>query len=340
MKPMLRTAAIGALALGLAAGVHAAEKIKMATIAPGSSAYLVMTTMASLVNQSQKNYEISVDATGPATKHIIEMARGQLDMVMTSPTVYAFMKSGKAMYQKLSAAPELSKNVGLVFWFPYGAYHTVVYADSGMEKLEDIRGKRVFLGPPGGGAWNAAMQWIKANTGMEPGKDYENVKAGWSAALQGFQDRQFDVFVTGGIPPYPQVEQLALTSKLRILGLTKAQVDAATPAQLAPTKVMGRSLDRIPVGTYGKGVVNEEDVYTLGAVVGVCARLDLSDEAVYQITRTFWENLPKAAEKAAYMKRVTKDYAVREGGLPLHPGAARYYREIGLPIPAGSMPAS
>ncbi|UCE31313.1 MAG: TAXI family TRAP transporter solute-binding subunit [Burkholderiales bacterium] len=340
MRPVLRTAAAGALALGICAGAFAAEKIKMATIAPGSSAYLVMTTMASLVNQAQKDYELSVDATGAATKHMIEMARGQLDMVMVSPTIYAFMKNGTAMYKKLAAAPELSKNIALVYWFPYGAYHTIVYADSGIEKLEDIRGKRVFLGPPGGGAWNAAMQWIKATTGMEPGKDFENVKAGWSAALQGFQDRQFDVYVTGGIPPYPQVEQLALTSKLRIIGLSKSQVDAATPAQLAPTRVQGRQLDRIPAGIYGDGVVNKEDVYTLGSVVGVGARLDLSEETVYRITKAFWESLPDAAEKATYMKRVTKEYAVREGGLPLHPGAARYYREIGLDIPAGSMPRS
>ena len=79
---------------------------------------------------------------------------------------------------------------------------------------------------------------------------------------------------------------------------------------------------------------------TWGEVVGVGARLDLNEETVYRITKAFWENLPQAVEKAAYMKRVTKEYAVRDGGLPLHPGAARYYREIGLDIPAGSMPRS
>ena len=86
-------------------------------------------------------------------------------------------------------------------------------------KPADIKGKTVFLGPPGGGAWAAATNWVKILTGYEPDKDFENVKASWSSALQGFQDRQFDVYVTTGIAPFPQVEQLALTSKLRLLGL-------------------------------------------------------------------------------------------------------------------------
>ena len=93
----------------------------MATIAPGSSAYLVMTTMASIVNRAQDELEISVDATGAATKHIVELAQGKLDLVMTSPTVFFLMSTGGAMYTNLEAAPELSKNVGLIFWFPYGA---------------------------------------------------------------------------------------------------------------------------------------------------------------------------------------------------------------------------
>ena len=84
----------------------------MATIAPGSSAYVVMTSMASIVNNSQNEVEISVDATGAATKHIVEMAQGKLDMVATPPTVYMFMSTGKAMYRKLENAPELAKNAG------------------------------------------------------------------------------------------------------------------------------------------------------------------------------------------------------------------------------------
>ncbi|MCI5076966.1 TAXI family TRAP transporter solute-binding subunit [Oricola sp.] len=334
MKHLTRMALAGLATVAMTTGAFAAEKLKMATIDPGSSAYLVMTTMANIVNEAQDDYEITVDATGAATKHMVEVASGKIDLCMVSPTVYHFMKTGKAMYSKLSKAPELSENLGLIYWFPYGAYHVVTYADSGMEKLEDIKGKKVFLGPPGGGAWNTANAWIASMTGYKAGEDYENVKASWGAALQAFQDRQIDVYINGGIPPYPQIEQLALTSKLRILGPTQAEVDAASDDMLAPTRGMGRSLDVIPAGIYGEGVVNEEDVFEVGSTVGVGVRMDLSEDTVYEITKAFWEGLPEVQKTTPFMRKVTLDGLTTSTNMPLHPGAIRYYKELGIDIPA------
>ncbi|SFQ07960.1 TAXI family TRAP transporter solute-binding subunit [Tranquillimonas alkanivorans] len=324
------------LAAALAAGAAQAEDLKMSTIAPGSSAYLTMSTMASIVNQEQDAHDLTVDATGAATKHQIDLAEGKIDFAMTSPTVHHLLKNQLAMYQKLDSAPELAERLRLVFWFPYGQYHVLTYAEDGMESLEDIRGKRVFLGPPGGGAWNAAKSWIEAQTGMVPGEDYENFKGSWSSALQAFQDKQVDVYIAGGIAPFPQVEQLAATSDLRILGPTPEEFEQQTDEQRAPTEVRGRELGIIPAGVYGEGVVNEQDVATLGAVVGVSTRADLDPEIVYEVTKAFWEGAEGRREDTPWLENVTLDYAVREGGLPLHPGAQRYYEEVGLEIPEGS----
>lgn len=337
MKHWQKSALAGIAVLALGSSAWGAETLKLATIQPGSSAYLTMSTMATLVNQQQDAYEITVDATGAATKHMVDLAEDKLDFCMTSPTVFSFMQKGGAMYQKLANAPELSKNLRLVFWFPYGAYHVITYAADGMTSLNDIKGKRVFLGPPGGGAWNAAKGWIEAQTGMVPGEDYENFKGSWSSAFQAFQDHQVDVYINGGIPPFPQVEQLAATSKLRILGPTKAEVDAETADQLKPTKAPGRMLDVIPASAYGDGVANTEDVYTLGSVVGVATRADLDADTVYKITKAFWQGVEKGRENTPWLKNLTLDYAVQEGGMALHPGAERYYKEVGVTIPAGSM---
>lgn len=337
MRHWIRTAvAVGTLAA--ASGTWAAEvDLKMATIAPGTSAYLAMTTMASLVNQELDDVNITVDATGAATKHMVEVAEGKLDMSMTSPTVYNFMKSGTAMYAKMENAPALAENLRLVYWFPLGQYHVVTYADAGITKPADLAGKRVFLGPPGGGAWAAANKWVNIITGgMEPDKDYENVKASWSSAFQGFQDRQFDVYVISGIAPFPQLEQLAQTSELRIIGLSKEEFEASPEAQDFVYNVQGEELGIIPVGIYGPGVVNTDDVYTLGAVVGVTARKDMDEELVYRITRTYWEASKAAMATHPWLKEVTLDYAVQDGGMKLHPGALKYYQEIGLQIPKGS----
>ena len=107
MKIIAKTIIAAAAACALSQSAAGQERLKMATIAPGSSAYLVMTTMASIVNRAQDELEISVDATGAATKHIVELAQGKLDLVMTSPTVFFLMSTGGAMYTNLEAAPEL-----------------------------------------------------------------------------------------------------------------------------------------------------------------------------------------------------------------------------------------
>jgi uncharacterized protein len=204
MKHFKKLAVVGALALSTTV-LQAQETVKMATIAPGTSAYLTMTTFASMVNQNQDDYSITVDATGAATKHGIELSKGKLDMAMSSPTVIFFLKNKKAMYQKLDDHAELAEAQRLVMWFPYGQYHILSYADSGIKTLADLKGKKVFLGPPGGGAWTAAYGIVKAATGLDAKEgDYESVKASWSSAVQGFQDRQFDVFINGGIAPFPQ----------------------------------------------------------------------------------------------------------------------------------------
>src|SRR3546814_5306903 len=71
-----------------------------------------------------------------------------MDFFMSSPTVHAMMMQGTAMYAKITDAKELSTKLRGVFNFPLGYYHIVVYADSGITRLQDVKGKRVFLGPP------------------------------------------------------------------------------------------------------------------------------------------------------------------------------------------------
>ena len=55
--------------------------------------------------------------------------------------------------------------------------------------------------------------------------------------------------------------------------------------------IQGEELGIIPAGIYGDGVVNTEDVYTLGAVVGVDVRTDIAEDLVYRITKAYWESL-------------------------------------------------
>ena len=130
-----------ALAATLALSAPAqAETLKMATIAPSLGAAISMATFANIVTKNVDGIEIEVAAGGACTLHMMEVGRGNLDMSMTSPVVYNLMSGGKAMYAKQADAPELAKNVNLLMWYPYGAYHFAVRADSDIQTLDDIEG--------------------------------------------------------------------------------------------------------------------------------------------------------------------------------------------------------
>jgi len=96
-------------------------------------------------------------------------------------------------------------------------------------------------------------------------------------------------------------------------------------------------LTAIDVSTYGEGVSNPEPVYTYSVVVGVATRADLDFETVYEVTKTFWEAAVAQRSDTPWLRHITVEAAVQNGGLPLHPGAQRYYKEIGAIIPEGSM---
>ncbi len=325
-------AVAGLLAAAVAMPAEAQRRqIKMSTIAPGSSMYLVMTTFATLVNQGQKDFEITVDATGTATKHMVDVARGSIDMSMTAPVAITWMKNGTRVYKKLKGVKELAKKLRIVFWFPAGAYHFTVYESSGIKTLADLKGKRAYIGPPSGGQLVTGLAFVKAVTGLDPKKgDFKSVNLNFASALQGFQDRQIDVYTIACLDPCAQLQQVAATSKIRFLGLPNAADLRKTPALKKFFGPLGRINGVIKKGAYGSAQANEADVYSNGAILGVTAREGLDNDTVYAMTKLFWSNLEGLRSSAPYMDAVSLEFATQKGNMEFHPGAMKYYKEAGI----------
>lgn len=299
--------------------------LKMATIAPSLGQAITMATFANVVSDQLDNVDIEVSGGGAATLHQMEVARGNLDFMMTSPVIYNLMSAGKAMYAKEADAPELAKNVNLLMWFPYGQYHYAVRADSDIELLDDIEGASVFLGPQGGGAYNGARGWIEATTGLVVGEDYDAIKANWQTGYQAFLDGKVDVYVNGCIDPCGQFIQFTETEDLRFIGPESWEGEPVT-------KFLGqfRNLSEVPSGVY-EGQKNDAPVMSWDTAVGIGVRADLDEELVYQITKAFWDNLESVTSDAPWAKALSVEYAAKQRGLmQLHPGAARYYAEAGV----------
>ncbi|MCW1931446.1 TAXI family TRAP transporter solute-binding subunit [Pararhodobacter zhoushanensis] len=330
---------IAGFALGLAAlagPAQAQEYFRLATLGPGSSPYLVMSTFAQIVNDALPDVEVQVNATGAATQHALEAGAGQLDFFMWSASVHQLMIGGQAMYANIPQAAELSTHLRAVLAFPLGPYHITTYADSGIESLDDLRGHSVFLGPPGGGATAIMQRTVEAATGLVAGTDYDQVQLGWDAAAQAFQDGRIDVYINSTLAPSPVIQQMALTRDIRFLGLTAEQL--AMPGVQAIMNRPGGVLVEIPAGIYGDGQVNTEAVTVPGSIVGIGAGEHVDAEAVYAMTKAFWEGVEGMGSSAPWLRAIQLDHALDALNLPLHPGALRYYEEIGMDIPDALRP--
>jgi TRAP transporter TAXI family solute receptor len=320
----LTIAAIAATSLTFGAASAQDLTLKMATIAPSLGQAITMATFANVVTDNLDGVAVEVAGGGAATVHQLEVGRGNLDLAMTSPVIYNLMSAGKAMYKNQADASEMAENVSLLMWFPFGQYHFAVRADSGIQTLDDIEGTSVFLGPQGGGAFNAAKGWIAATTGLVEGEDYDAIKANWQTGFQAFLDGKIDVYTNGCIDPCQQFIQFTETEAVRFLGPQDHEGEAVD-------KFLGafRVREEVAAGQY-KNQVNDGPVMSNNTAVGIAVRSDIDEEIVYQITRAFWQNIDQVTSDAPWAKVLEVNYAAAQRGkIKLHPGAARYYQEVG-----------
>ncbi|MCB1741111.1 MAG: TAXI family TRAP transporter solute-binding subunit [Gammaproteobacteria bacterium] len=328
-------AAIGALALCFG-NVHAQGKtfLTMDSFPAGSTPGQFGIAFTQVV-QKHLPIEIQVSVGKPATKSAVDAAKGKVDLFLSAPTVNHFMQTKTAMFAKVNDAPELNKNLRNIISYPLGPYQIVVYEDSGIRTLQDFKGKKVFLGPPAGAATKVAMQIMEGATTLKPEQDYEVMRFDWASAETAFLDRQMDVYIAPTTLPSPSIQQFALVSKIRILGVPAEAWEQ--PAMKAAMGLPGRTVEVIPKDAY-TNQANDEEVKTIGSWVGLGVRKDLDEKIVYQMTKTLWENIADLRQTADWMKVITKETAFKESNIPLHAGAYRYYKEAGFDVPAAQIP--
>lgn len=320
-KPLLA----GIAAATVLAGAAKAELYKVTSIAPGMSPFIVNTAISKVVNDNVEGIEFQVRATGAATKHMVDAGMGKVDFLFGSPTINWMMVNQIGPFKDMAAAPELEQNVGMIFAYQMGPYHYVTRADSGIETLEDIRGRKVFIGPPGGAASNVVLNNVLKPAYGITADDFEVQTFGFDAATQAFQDDKIDLIVLPTNIPSPVVQQFALTKEIRLVDIDVSNAIV--------TKETGGTVNTIPAGTYGKNHVGG-DITTHGAIVNFSAGMHVDEEVVYQVTKAIWENLDDIHGTADWMKNtIKKETALELIAGRLHPGAERYYREAGWDIP-------
>ncbi len=196
----------------------------------------------------------------------------------------------------------------------------VARRDAGIETMGDLRGKRISLDEPGSGTLVDARIVLHAYALSESDLDPEYIKP--DLALDKMLKNEIDgFFIVAGFPTASVVEAAsALDIRLVPIGEPRAsEIQDATGFLIKGT---------IPVGTY-RGV---PATATLQVAAQLVVDRDLDEALIYRITKALWSERTRQLLHTGHPKgsSIRLDAALRGVTIPLHPGAARYYREIGL----------
>ncbi len=298
----------------------------------GSAAGLSALVPQLLSKYSADDHEVRVNVDQTLTRSALKVATGAIDLASTPAGAFHKMTLGKGPYKKLGdKAVTASADIRSLFAFLGGHVHALTYADSGIEGWDDLRGKRIFVGPPAGSFSAQTIGLIETVTGMKPDEDYEAIKLAWSAANQAFEDGKFDVFMRSGTIGSAAIDQFGAANKFNILGIPESLI--GTPAWEKYLQTPGYAADTMPAGTYSNQANNDQDLLASAYVMFVSVNKDMSDDTAYDLTKAMFENLDDAHSVNAGLKPLTLENAFVSLSAPLHPGAIRYYEEMGITIP-------
>jgi len=198
-------------------------------------------------------------------------------------------------------------------------FQMVVQEDSGIKSVADLKGKRISPGPKGHTGEFAATQVLEIY-GLSY-KDMSKVNhVGYNDAVVLMKDGHCDGWLLCTTVPASSIMDLASTRKIRLLVLPEDKIKEMQKLNAGYIRRV------IPKGTY-QGV--DYDVQGFGFFTHLIISAKLPDDLVYKITKTMVNNLPRFANVVKDMKGVTAEDLALDIGIPFHPGALKYYKEVG-----------
>lgn len=201
------------------------------------------------------------------------------------------------------------------------------FAKSGtVADLTAMKGESMSMGKKNSGTIGS-NKVILGNLGVDIDKDYKLIHVGYGPSADALQNGQISGFgIPAGVPASAVTKAMAnLGGKMTILDFTDAQMKQADGGLGLWTRYT------IPAGTYPG---QQKDINTIAQPNFLGARADVDEEAVYQITKTIYENLSFLNAIHGATKAMALEKAIAGLPMPLHPGAAKYYKEAGINIPA------
>ncbi len=311
------TAALLAVALG-PLSVSAQQKVNLVfSSGPTGGSWIPMAaTTADIVKKKFPEVDINVEPGG--TNVNLEKIRGdKADLGWTMSTALVDLRAGKNYWQ----GKQSDKPMIVAFYYP-NVWQLVVPAESDVRKLSDLKGKAVALPDRGQSSltegWNLLLQVHGMKIDDLGTKSYGKV-ADNAELIKNRQAVAMGWFTT---VPASFVLDLGSARKIRMLQFDEGVVEKLR--QLNP----GFAKHVIPKGTYASAGI-EEEIVTYQTPTLLVASSKTPADVVYKITKAIVEGRESFVAVTPAMKGVTAQNLAQSFGMPHHPGAEKYYKEIG-----------
>ena len=312
MNTFLKTVSAAGLALGVAlsaASTGAATELRIGTASQGGAFYPVGQEISSLVNKYADGLTMVPIVTQGSVQNPRLVNRGEVDLGITNNNLAVFANKGAAMYKKGGAM-----NLRAVGSLHFSILHMMTLKDSPINSISDLKGKRVAVGPAGGGT----IPFLKQVLGLY-GMVIEDITPSFLSYSDGFSqlaDGNVDAaFALSGYPA-GAVMQARANKDLKFIKLTDDAMAQALEKYKNYNKVV------VPKDAYG----TDEDGVVLGVNNMLVVNADMDEDTVFKITQAVYDNLEEFRANNASARQIDPARSL-ELRIPLHPGAARYFNK-------------
>lgn len=290
--------------------------LTMGTGSVGGVYYPLGGEMANLFadNIDVDGFDVSSVESGASVENIAKIQSGDYQMGIAQNTTMI-----NAINQTGEFEGKTTDKVGVIGSLYPEALQVVTLDSTGIESIEELKGKKVAIGPPGG-ATREAAEMVLAAYGIEEG-DYKAYEEGFGDAKSKLQNGTIDAsFAVVGVPSSTTDELANATGEVKLLDvegdalqevLDNSQYEAYT----------------VEPGTYEWQEEPSETITAMALLLGSTEQV--SEDLAYKITKTLYEKSGDMTIEQASL--VTQDNAmIGVGDLPLHPGTEKYFKEAGI----------
>lgn len=269
--------------------------------------------MSRIIHTHSDSISLTVESSGASAVNSRMIGSGDLDMAIVQNDVAYYAYNGEGAFDS-----PITNIRGLFILYPEPV-QLIAAAGSGIESPADLAGKRVALGPLGSGAEVNALQVLEA-AGLTENDLAMAERLEAQEAADYIKDGRLDAaFYTVAVGA-SVIADLAVMTDIYLVNIEGDIAD-----NLINTYPFYANLT-IEEGAY-TGVPTAQTVSILSMVI---CREDLSEDLVYEFTKTIFENLDDVQRAHSAGKFVTLESALDWMGIPIHPGAEKYFKEVGL----------